>query len=145
MSKKLTMFRVCSKNPSVFQNRNYLHKYLKSNAKYSSIKVTDSKVLGIRREDLNVWERRAPIAPQNVKELTDQGKLTILNSLYTMFRLLLTILFLLFIFMIHCCSKLSFKTENSIDTGASTFIIVRKFCAIKFFANILVLQSNTII
>ena len=67
------MFRVCSKNSNVLRNRNYLNKFLKNNAKYSSVKVTSPKVLGIRREDLNVWERRAPIAPQHVKELTDQG------------------------------------------------------------------------
>ena len=29
--------------------------------------------MGIRREDINVWERRAPLAPQHVKELTDKG------------------------------------------------------------------------
>ncbi|KAM4675252.1 alpha-aminoadipic semialdehyde synthase, mitochondrial [Discoglossus pictus] len=30
-------------------------------------------VLAIRREDINAWERRAPLAPKHVKELTHQG------------------------------------------------------------------------
>ncbi|NP_001085980.1 aminoadipate-semialdehyde synthase L homeolog isoform X2 [Xenopus laevis] len=30
-------------------------------------------VLAIRREDINVWERRAPLAPKHVKELTSLG------------------------------------------------------------------------
>ncbi|XP_063302902.1 alpha-aminoadipic semialdehyde synthase, mitochondrial [Pelobates fuscus] len=30
-------------------------------------------VLAIRREDINVWERRAPLAPKHVKELTNLG------------------------------------------------------------------------
>ncbi|NWU40612.1 AASS protein, partial [Hylia prasina] len=30
-------------------------------------------VLAIRREDVNVWERRAPLAPKHVKELTKMG------------------------------------------------------------------------
>ncbi|XP_069485193.1 alpha-aminoadipic semialdehyde synthase, mitochondrial [Ambystoma mexicanum] len=30
-------------------------------------------VLAIRREDINAWERRAPLAPRHVKELTHQG------------------------------------------------------------------------
>lgn len=30
-------------------------------------------VLGVRREDKNKWERRAPIAPEHVKALVDQG------------------------------------------------------------------------
>nr|DBA31242.1 TPA: hypothetical protein GDO54_007120 [Pyxicephalus adspersus] len=30
-------------------------------------------VLAIRREDLNAWERRAPLAPKHVKELTNLG------------------------------------------------------------------------
>ncbi|XP_029009341.1 alpha-aminoadipic semialdehyde synthase, mitochondrial [Betta splendens] len=31
------------------------------------------KILGIRREDINPWERRAPLAPHNVEELTKAG------------------------------------------------------------------------
>ena len=73
------MFRVCQKNSQVFRNGN-IHRHLKNASRLSStIKVTDSKVLGIRREDLNVWERRAPIAPQHVKELTDQGMFMLLT------------------------------------------------------------------
>lgn len=30
-------------------------------------------VLAIRREDINPWERRAPLAPRHVKELTNAG------------------------------------------------------------------------
>lgn len=30
-------------------------------------------VMAIRREDANVWERRAPLAPQHVKEITAAG------------------------------------------------------------------------
>ena len=37
------------------------------------IKVSEEKVMALRREDINVWERRAPIAPQHVKTLTQQG------------------------------------------------------------------------
>ena len=39
----------------------------------SKITVSNSKIVGIRREDINVWERRAAIAPQHVKELKDKG------------------------------------------------------------------------
>jgi len=35
--------------------------------------ITSSKIVGIRREDINVWERRSPIAPQHVKDLKDNG------------------------------------------------------------------------
>src|SRR5262245_17520670 len=31
------------------------------------------RVIGIRREDKNRWERRAPLAPEHVKELTRHG------------------------------------------------------------------------
>lgn len=30
-------------------------------------------VMAIRREDINPWERRAPLAPRHVKELTNAG------------------------------------------------------------------------
>ncbi|MFT7799666.1 alpha-aminoadipic semialdehyde synthase, mitochondrial isoform X1 [Arapaima gigas] len=32
-----------------------------------------ARVMAIRREDINVWERRAPLAPRHVKELADAG------------------------------------------------------------------------
>uniref|UniRef100_A0A8C9TUU6 Aminoadipate-semialdehyde synthase n=1 Tax=Scleropages formosus TaxID=113540 RepID=A0A8C9TUU6_SCLFO len=32
-----------------------------------------ARVMAIRREDINVWERRAPLAPRHVKELTNAG------------------------------------------------------------------------
>ncbi|XP_028397986.1 alpha-aminoadipic semialdehyde synthase, mitochondrial-like [Dendronephthya gigantea] len=34
---------------------------------------TCEKVMAIRREDINVWERRAPISPAHVKDLVDNG------------------------------------------------------------------------
>lgn len=30
-------------------------------------------VMAIRREDINPWERRAPLAPRHIKELTNAG------------------------------------------------------------------------
>lgn len=30
-------------------------------------------IIAIRREDVNPWERRAPLAPRHVKELTNAG------------------------------------------------------------------------
>lgn len=30
-------------------------------------------VMAIRREDINPWERRAPLAPRHVRELTQDG------------------------------------------------------------------------
>lgn len=30
-------------------------------------------VMAIRREDINPWERRAPLAPRHVRELTNAG------------------------------------------------------------------------
>jgi len=67
------MFRVCNQQSKVLK-RQILRNYIKHTSRCASVKVTDSKILGVRREDLNVWERRAPIAPQHVKELIDQGK-----------------------------------------------------------------------
>lgn len=72
------MLHAC-KNSNILQNQK-LYGCLRKNARYASVKVTDSKVLGIRREDLNVWERRAPIAPQHVKELTDKGTFELLDE-----------------------------------------------------------------
>ena len=66
------MFRICYQQSKVLKSQK-LSNYIKYSSRCASIKVTDAKILGIRREDLNVWERRAPIAPQHVKELTDQG------------------------------------------------------------------------
>merc|ERR1712142_117462 len=37
------------------------------------VSVTNPKVLGLRREDINVWERRAPIAPHHVANLVEKG------------------------------------------------------------------------
>ncbi|XP_048825797.1 alpha-aminoadipic semialdehyde synthase, mitochondrial isoform X1 [Brienomyrus brachyistius] len=33
----------------------------------------NGRVMAIRREDINVWERRAPLAPRHVKEITNAG------------------------------------------------------------------------
>lgn len=30
-------------------------------------------IMAIRREDINPWERRAPLAPRHIKELTNAG------------------------------------------------------------------------
>lgn len=66
------MFRVSSQHYKVLRN-NKICSLLKNNTRSASVKVRDERILAIRREDLNVWERRAPLAPQHVKELVDQG------------------------------------------------------------------------
>ncbi len=51
-----------------------------SSARYlSNTKVEDGKILALRREDINVWERRAPIAPQHIKELQEKGITTLVQ------------------------------------------------------------------
>ena len=45
----------------------------------SKTKVEDEKILALRREDFNVWERRAAIAPQHVKALKQQGITTLVQ------------------------------------------------------------------
>lgn len=40
-------------------------------AKFATDKA--DRVMAIRREDINVWERRAPIAPSHVAELVNKG------------------------------------------------------------------------
>lgn len=40
-------------------------------AKFATEKA--DRVMAIRREDINVWERRAPIAPSHVAELVNKG------------------------------------------------------------------------
>ncbi len=30
-------------------------------------------VIGIQKEDKNIWERRTPIVPEDIKELTNYG------------------------------------------------------------------------
>ena len=45
----------------------------------SKIKVEEGRILAIRREDINVWERRAPIAPQHVKQLKEKGITTLVQ------------------------------------------------------------------
>ncbi|KAJ9586025.1 hypothetical protein L9F63_020322 [Diploptera punctata] len=44
--------------------------FLKKSFKHTSIQ---GKVIAIRREDQSVWERRAPLAPSNVRRLTRAG------------------------------------------------------------------------
>eukprot|EP00795_Rhopilema_esculentum_P002141 gene2141-17728_t len=46
---------------------------LSSKPYLSKTKVESGKILALRREDINVWERRAPIAPQHIKSLKEQG------------------------------------------------------------------------
>uniref|UniRef100_A0A8R1UD23 Saccharopine dehydrogenase (NAD(+), L-glutamate-forming) n=1 Tax=Pristionchus pacificus TaxID=54126 RepID=A0A8R1UD23_PRIPA len=41
--------------------------------RYGSSFVKKNPILGIRRETINAWERRAPLAPVHVKKLTKQG------------------------------------------------------------------------
>lgn len=47
-------------------NGKFGHHHLQSRDHHKS-------VLAIRREDVNVWERRAPLAPKHIKELTRLG------------------------------------------------------------------------
>ncbi|XP_066447938.1 alpha-aminoadipic semialdehyde synthase, mitochondrial [Eleutherodactylus coqui] len=52
----------------------HILKCQKYNAVYNQLVRRHHKaVLAIRREDLNAWERRAPLAPKHVKELTNLG------------------------------------------------------------------------
>ncbi len=46
---------------------------------HNSTKVEDSKILALRREDINVWERRAPISPHHVKVLKEKGITTLVQ------------------------------------------------------------------
>ena len=52
---------------------------LSSKPYLSKTKVEDGKILALRREDINVWERRAPIAPQHIKALKQQGITTLVQ------------------------------------------------------------------
>eukprot|EP00795_Rhopilema_esculentum_P002139 gene2139-17726_t len=58
-----------------FQQFSYQHgwRVLSSKPHLSKTKVESGKILALRREDINVWERRAPIAPQHIKSLKEQG------------------------------------------------------------------------
>ena len=38
--------------------------------------VTEMTILGIRREDKSIWERRTPLIPSAVRQLVEQGILT---------------------------------------------------------------------
>lgn len=53
-------FRVCM----CCQRRSQHHHHHQQNHK---------SVIAIRREDVNVWERRAPLAPRHVREMTAAG------------------------------------------------------------------------
>ena len=52
---------------------------LSSKPYLSKTKVEDGRILALRREDINVWERRAPIAPQHIKALKQQGITTLVQ------------------------------------------------------------------
>ena len=52
---------------------------LSSKPYLSKTKVQDGKILALRREDVNVWERRAPIAPQHIKALKQLGITTLVQ------------------------------------------------------------------
>ena len=45
----------------------------------SKTNVEDGKIIALRREDINVWERRAPIAPCHVKSLKKQGIMSLVQ------------------------------------------------------------------
>ncbi|XP_035212536.1 alpha-aminoadipic semialdehyde synthase, mitochondrial-like, partial [Stegodyphus dumicola] len=57
------------------KNRKEFASYVyKAKSRHSQERQKSSgKVLAIRREDASVWERRAPLAPQHVKQLTKDG------------------------------------------------------------------------
>jgi len=52
---------------------------LSSKPYLSKTKVEDGRILALRREDINVWERRAPVAPQHIKALKQQGITTLVQ------------------------------------------------------------------
>ncbi|XP_057296367.1 alpha-aminoadipic semialdehyde synthase, mitochondrial-like [Hydractinia symbiolongicarpus] len=58
---------------TTFNLSDYAHKAPRFVRTASKTSVSSPQIVGIRREDINVWERRAPIAPQHVKELRDKG------------------------------------------------------------------------
>lgn len=70
------MWRLNRSASTLTSNLNKLSSTCQRNA--TKVTVTNAKVLGIRREDINVWERRAPIAPHHVKELRDKGNIVII-------------------------------------------------------------------
>lgn len=62
------MWRV-SRTRSVYS----LPKFVSRWAFSTTTPARESAVMAIRREDINVWERRAPISPAHVKEIVDKG------------------------------------------------------------------------
>ena len=55
------------------QNLRHLSKVHLQTRSISTSSKAREKVMAIRREDINVWERRAPISPAHVKDLLDNG------------------------------------------------------------------------
>ncbi|KAH0553318.1 alpha-aminoadipic semialdehyde synthase, mitochondrial [Cotesia glomerata] len=58
----------------MFRRLNYRqrrHKFINSSVRYTS--SLKGKIIAIRREDQSVWERRAPLAPSNVRRLIRSG------------------------------------------------------------------------
>ena len=52
--------------PCLEEEDNFINDFLK-------ILLRGSPTIGIRRETVNAWERRAPLAPSHVKKLTKSG------------------------------------------------------------------------
>ncbi|GFU12522.1 hypothetical protein NPIL_661271 [Nephila pilipes] len=55
------------------ENKTFASYVYKAKSKTSERQKSSGKVLAIRREDASVWERRAPLAPHHVKQLTKEG------------------------------------------------------------------------
>ncbi|XP_054713377.1 alpha-aminoadipic semialdehyde synthase, mitochondrial-like isoform X2 [Uloborus diversus] len=54
-------------------HRNFASYLYKAKSKNVERQKSTGKIIAIRREDASVWERRAPLAPQQVKQLTKSG------------------------------------------------------------------------
>ncbi|GIY30410.1 hypothetical protein CDAR_262411 [Caerostris darwini] len=55
------------------ENKTFASYVYKAKTKSAVRQKSSGKVLAIRREDASVWERRAPLAPFHVKQLTKEG------------------------------------------------------------------------
>ena len=54
-----------------FQRNNLIKVFLRN---FSSKKLySGNGILGIVREDFSIWERRSPLCPHHVNQLTNQG------------------------------------------------------------------------
>ncbi|GBN71408.1 hypothetical protein AVEN_55411-1 [Araneus ventricosus] len=55
------------------ENKHFSSYVYKARSRVPQRWKSSGKVLAVRREDASVWERRAPIAPHHVKQLTKEG------------------------------------------------------------------------